>query len=154
MAATLWHLPISHYSEKARWALDYKSVEHERRAPMAGAHMAVSLWLTRGRSYTFPVLELDGERFGDSSAIIAVLEERFPEPPLYPADPAERRRALELEDFFDEELGPSIRRFVFHAFRDDRPAFDELAARSAPPQLPRIPRLSGAYGRAFTTLRF
>ena len=26
----LWHIGISHYSEKARWALDYKRVEHER----------------------------------------------------------------------------------------------------------------------------
>ena len=30
-------------------------------------------------------------------------------PPL-PADPAERRRALELEEFFDEELGPPCER--------------------------------------------
>src|SRR5260370_26326770 len=37
-----------------------------------------------------------------------------PNPPLYPADPVERRRALELEDYFDEELGPYIRRWIFH----------------------------------------
>ena len=32
----LWHIEISHYNEKARWALDHKGVEHERRAPHAG----------------------------------------------------------------------------------------------------------------------
>ena len=32
----LWHIEISHYNEKARWALDYKGVEHERRAPTPG----------------------------------------------------------------------------------------------------------------------
>ena len=56
----LWHIEISHFNEKARWALDYKGVEHERRAPTPGAHMAVALWLTRGRHKTFPVLQLDG----------------------------------------------------------------------------------------------
>src|SRR5438094_4691592 len=95
--AILWHLPISHYSEKARWALDYKAIGHERKTAQAGVHMAVALRLTRGRRYTFPVLELEGARIGDSTAIIARLEERFPEPPLYPADPDDRRRALELE---------------------------------------------------------
>ena len=28
----LWHLEVSHYNEKARWALDYKRVRHVRRA--------------------------------------------------------------------------------------------------------------------------
>ncbi len=29
---TLWHISVSHYSEKARWALDHKQVPHKRRA--------------------------------------------------------------------------------------------------------------------------
>jgi glutathione S-transferase len=115
----LWHIAISHYNEKVRWALDYKSVEHERRAPPPGAHMAVALWLTRGRRATFPILQLDGDAIGDSTAIIAELERRFPDPPLYPADPGERARALDLEKFFDEELGPHARLLAFHeAIRD------------------------------------
>ena len=90
----LWHIPVSHYNEKARWALDYKGVEHERKAPPPPSHMAVSMWLTRGSSTTFPVLQLDGEAYRDSTQIIAALERRNPDPPLYPEDPAERRRAL------------------------------------------------------------
>jgi glutathione S-transferase len=54
---------------------------------------------------TFPVLVLGGEAIGDSTRIIETLERRRPEPPLYPADLTQRQRALELEDFFDEELG-------------------------------------------------
>jgi glutathione S-transferase len=150
----LWHIPISHYSEKARWALDYKGVEHERRAPMPGYHIAVALRLTRGRSYTFPVLQLDGRGIGDSTAIIAALEERHLDPPLYPADPGERRRALELEEFFDEQLGPHIRRFAFHEMRQDRDGFAELAAEAAPAPLARFPRASGVYARAYTAVRF
>jgi glutathione S-transferase len=151
---TLWHIPISHYSEKVRWALDFKGVEHDRRAPMVGYHIAVALALTRGRHYTFPILKLDGPPVGDSTAIIAALEARHPEPPLYPADPDERRRALELEDFFDERLGPAIRRFAFHELRGDRRRFDHVAAEEAPAPLARFGPLAGGYARAYTSLRF
>jgi glutathione S-transferase len=54
----------------------------------------------------------------DSTAIIAALEERQPEPALYPSDPDERRRALELEDFFDENAGHDMRRVGFCELRD------------------------------------
>ena len=57
---------------------------------------------------TTPLIFIDGERIGDSTAIIAALERRFPSPPLYPSDPVERQRALELEDFFDEEFAPRL----------------------------------------------
>jgi glutathione S-transferase len=108
----LYHIEISHYNEKARWALDYKQVPHERRAPPPMLHTFWALALTR--KPTFPVLKLNGKAIGDSTRIIEELERQYPEPPLYPEDPAERRRALELEDFFDEELGPYIRRWIFH----------------------------------------
>ena len=154
MNARLWHISISHYNEKVRWALAFKDVEHERKAPMPGVHIAIALWLTRGRSYTFPVLQLDGRAIGDSTAIIAALEERYPEPPLYPSDPEERRRALELEDWFDEELGPYMRRFAFHELRGDREQFAAVSAEAAPPWAARFRRLGVAYGRAFTGTRF
>ena len=82
----LWHIGVSHYSEKVRWALDWKGVEHERREPPPGLHMVLALWWSRGETKTFPVLELDGERILDSTAIIGALEARWPEPPLYPED--------------------------------------------------------------------
>lgn len=116
----LWHIPISHFNEKARWALAWKGIDHERRAPVPGAHMLVALWHTRGAEKTLPMLRLDGETIADSSEIIAALERRHPEPPLYPADPAERARALELEQFFDDELGPPIRLVAWHEITRDR----------------------------------
>jgi glutathione S-transferase len=150
----LWHLPVSHYNEKARWALDYKGVEHERRMPLAGIYMAVAMWLTRGKSKTFPVLEIDGETYGDSTEIIAALERRYPEPPLYPADSQERARALELEDFFDEEVAPHVRLLAWHEVTKDRPRFAEFAASmdDGPFRIPK--RVAGAYGRVFLNLRY
>jgi glutathione S-transferase len=106
---TLWQIKVSHYNEKARWALDYKRIPHRRIAPMPLFGTLPAAWLMTRRP-TFPVLRLDGRAIGDSTAIVAALEERFPDPPLYPADPARRARALELEDFFDEQLAPYLRR--------------------------------------------
>jgi glutathione S-transferase len=153
---TLWHLPLSHYSEKVRWALDHKQVPHGRRAAIVpGAHMVAAMWLTRDPSnFTFPVLELEGEAVADSSAIVAVLEERFPERPLYPADPEQRRRALELEDFFDEELGPYIRQLAFYELGNDRERFQAVVERTVPGPLGRNSAGAAAYARAFTGMRF
>ena len=113
----LWHLKVSHYNEKARWALDYKRVPHVRRAATPGRHAKVARRL--GTGTTLPVLELDGEVLGDSTLIIGELERRFPEPPLYPGDPADRDRALGIEDFFDEELGPYLRMLVIQHMLPD-----------------------------------
>jgi glutathione S-transferase len=151
---TLWQIDVSHFSEKARWALAWKGVEHRRRSPVPGAHMAVALWLTRGAHYTFPVLSIDGRRIGDSTAIVAALEERYPEPPLYPADVSQRRRALELEEFFDEELGPQIRQLAWYEFGNDPESFAALMEQTAPRPLARFGRPTAAYARAYTALRF
>jgi glutathione S-transferase len=109
----LWQVQVSHYVEKVRWALDYKRVPHVRRSLLPGLHAVKAKRLT-GDTSTAPVLTLDSRSIGDSTRIIAAIEERWPRPPLYPQDPAQRRRALELEEFFDEELGPHIRRAFYH----------------------------------------
>ena len=118
----LWHLKVSHYNEKARWALDYKGLPHTRRAMDPGFHQKTAKKLSGGT--TFPVLELNGRAVGDSTEIIAELERIRPQPALYPADRAERQRALELEEHFDEELGPYSRRLaIHHALQDKRLLF-------------------------------
>jgi len=153
----LWHIEISHFSEKARWALDYKGIEHERRAPTPGAHMAVALWLTRGRHKTFPVLQLDGTAIGDSTDIVAGLERRFSDTPLYPEDPDERRRALELEEFFDEELGPHARLLAFHEATKDPAVVERFTVDLLPGRLAdNGPVRAGAtrFFSTFTALRY
>jgi glutathione S-transferase len=113
----LWHITFSNYNEKARWALDYKRVRHARREAPPGLH---PLWARRlGGGRTFPLLAIDGETIGDSTLIVEALERRHPDPPLYPADPAQRARALALEDDFDEVLGQDVRRVAMDAVRRD-----------------------------------
>src|SRR3712207_4945933 len=108
----LWHLEISHYNEKARWALDYKGVAHVRRAVTPGLQEVTARRLRAGR--TVPILAMNGRAIGDSTKIIEEIELRWPEPPLYPADAEQRSRALELEDYFDEQCGPDARRVLFN----------------------------------------
>lgn len=151
---TLWQIDISHYSEKVRWALDYKQVPHARRSPLPGTHIPIALALTGGAQPTVPVLTVDGRAIGDSTAILAALEELHPEPALYPADPAERARALELEDFFDEQLGPHTRLLPFYEMIQEPDLFAEVAAASVPGPLGRAKPVVGAYARAYTSLRW
>jgi glutathione S-transferase len=114
----LWQLELSQYNEKVRWALDLKRIPHLRRSLLPGAHVAVTGRLTGGEVNTTPVLTLDGSAIGDSTRIIEVLERRWPEPALYPAGAEQCARALALEEFFDEQLGPHIRRAVYFVLLD------------------------------------
>jgi glutathione S-transferase len=114
----LLHIPLSHYNEKARWALDYKGIAHRRRP--VGPDFYWRAWRATGQGKT-PILFLpDGHAVHDSTRIIETLERTHPEPALYPADPAQRQRAIDLEEHFDEMLGPSLRAsLVTPLFRHD-----------------------------------
>ena len=98
------------------------------------------------------MLSIDGRRIGDSTAIVAALEERQPEPPLYPADIAERHRASNW-GCFDEEPAPSTR-LAWHEFGNDPERFAELMRQTAPAPLARFSAPTAAYARAYTALRF
>lgn len=153
-APTLWHIPDSPYSEKVRWALAHKGVEPRRRAPSPPLHIPLAFVLTSGRETTFPVLELDGRRIGDSTEIIGALERRFPEPALYPAAEDACRRALDLEDWFDEEVGPPVRLLVWHEVTRDRPVLEKRTAEQLPASLARFRAPAAAGVAVFLDLRF
>ena len=52
-----------------------------------------------------PVFIDDRVTLADSSVIAQYLEERYPQPPLYPADIGERARARWLEEYADTRMG-------------------------------------------------
>jgi glutathione S-transferase len=108
----LWQFAFSHFNEKVRWALDYKGIPHIRRSLPIGLHLPIMRRLT-GQTGT-PVLMLGGRVLVDSSRIIEALERWQPDPPLYPSSPAERARALDIEEYFDEEIGHPLRKAVLH----------------------------------------
>ncbi len=132
----LWQYNFSNFNEKARWALDYKGVAHVRHSLLPNMPRALMFSL-RG---TLPVLDLDGDRLVDSTRIIDALERRHPQPSLYPADPAERTRALALEEFFDEHAGHELRRAVFYEQRDNPDYVSALLTTGRGPTTRRIYR--------------
>ncbi len=103
--------PSSHYNEKARWALDWKGLAHVRIPYLPGPH-APQMQRLSGQPQT-PVLVLNGAPVAGSANIVDALERAFPQRPLYPADPALRERALEVQRRFDDEVGPAVRTVVF-----------------------------------------
>jgi glutathione S-transferase len=135
----LWQFKYSHFNEKVRWALDFKRMAHERRSVLPGFHIPRILWMTGQKSV--PVLVLDGKPITDSTRIIAALEQRQPAPPLYPRDATERQRALALEEFFDEELGPHLRRTWFYELLPDADYTSAQLTIGWPPRTQRLYRL-------------
>lgn len=128
----LWHIPLSHFSEKVRWTLDYKGIPHRRQ--VLGVDYLIRAWRATGHG-TLPILFLHGRAIGDSTHIIAALERLQPEPPLYPHDEAARQRALALEDYFDEHLGPALRAAtVTPLFRRDPDVALRLLTTGMPPK--------------------
>ena len=144
----LWHIPLSHFNEKVRWALDFKNIPHRRQR--VGADYLFR-GVARDGHGTLPILFLDGKPIGDSTAIIAALEQRS-EPALYPKDAAQLRRALELEDYLDEVLGPSLRAAIVTPAVPRRPGprlarADDGHAGAGLPQLAALGRIFPAYYR-------
>lgn len=111
-AVELFQFRFSHYNEKARWALDWKRVPHVRHSYLPGLHIVPIRRLT-GQN-TMPVLRDDTVVISGSAAIVDHLERRHPTRPLYPADSAARSRALEIQRWFDEEVGALMRAAFFY----------------------------------------
>jgi len=113
-------IPISHFCEKARWALDRAGVEYTEKRHVQILHMFAAKRVAGG--ITAPALRAPEGRFAESAAIMAYADEHLPEPRrLYPADPAARAEVDALEQRFDTVLGPEGRRWLYHeVFKDAR----------------------------------
>jgi glutathione S-transferase len=115
----LYVFTISHYCEKARWALEYKGIDYELVTLMPGPHALTVRKFSR--SSVVPLL-VDGEHVVQGSTqIIDYVEQRYSDRALTPSQPEARAEAAYWEEHLTQELGDPLRRFVYsHAFRDDR----------------------------------
>ena len=107
----LYIFNISHYCEKARWALDYFGIEHETRHVMVGAHRRIAKKMGAKRG-SVPFLQTDDGVIAGSSAIIdwCELHNAGKRPSLSGADP-EAVRAIEKR--LDDVVGVHVRRFYY-----------------------------------------
>jgi glutathione S-transferase len=103
----LYRTPFSTNVERVSLALAHKGLEVESVWIDVGDRSAVER--VSGQPLV-PVLEFDdGAVVHDSMQIVRVLEERVPDPPLYPADAAGRARLIHFIQWFDEvwKLAPN-----------------------------------------------
>ncbi len=104
-------IPISHYCEKARWALDRARIEYDEERHLQVIH---AFYARRaGGGFTVPVLVLPGGQvLRDSSEILRWADGRLTDAQkLYPAELASRARAV--EGWLDRTLGPDGRAWMY-----------------------------------------
>lgn len=116
MAPTLVTIPISHYCEKARWALDRAGVEYVEKRHLPGLHRAAVRHA--GGGLTAPVMVLDdGSVIPESSEIVAWAAARG-------ADVRFCEESCALAADYDARLGPATRLWVYYMMFD-HPALTE-----------------------------
>jgi glutathione S-transferase len=108
-------IPISHYCEKARWALQYAGLEYREEPHVQGVHRVYAR--RAGGALTVPVLVTPDGAIGESEQILEFCDRSLPgERSLFGAGP-ERDEVLALSRRFDAELGPCSRRLMYvHMF--------------------------------------
>jgi len=108
MAARLVTLALSHYAEKARWALDRAGVRYveERHVPLFHR-----VYTRRAGGTTVPLLVADGRVYRESTDIVAYADAQSRT--LLPVDAAGRSEAIETMRWLDRELGPHARRWAY-----------------------------------------
>ncbi len=94
---------------RLRIALNLKGVDFET----VGVNLAPKVAEQRSQAYRqvnvegrVPALEIDGEVLTQSLAILDYLDERFPQPPLLPADPLEKARVRALAQLIACDVHP------------------------------------------------
>jgi glutathione S-transferase len=114
MGVRLLAAPGSHACASAEAMLVAKGVSYER-VDLIPALSRLWLRATGFAGVTVPALRLDGVRVHGSRAIARALEARWPDPPLFPADPSRRPRVEEIERWGDGPLQEVARRIILWA---------------------------------------
>jgi glutathione S-transferase len=106
---------VSHFSEKARWALDYEGVAYEERPLLPGPHLLVTRGLAKRTCV--PILEHAGRVIQGSSPILDYLASELGKDGLEP-DSASAARAREFEALADRAFGLGVQRISYSYLLD------------------------------------
>lgn len=103
----LYTFNLSHFSEKARWALDYEGIAYEEKVLLPGPHQLTTRRIAKKTEV--PVLEHDGTFVQGSSAILDYIADRLGGKRLAPSS----SEARELEARADQAFGRGVQRVVY-----------------------------------------
>ena len=110
-------IPVSHYCEKVRWALDYLKLPYVEEAHMPPFYKFAT---TKAGGGTVPVLITEDGNFTDSTDILKYLDSIVSDDEkLYLTDSQQRQQVEELEALFDEKLGPAVRSWAYFYIIDN-----------------------------------
>ena len=108
-APVLLTIPISHYGERARWALDRSSVEYDERHHIQGFSWVAAL--RAGRHKMLPVLVTESEVVTDSERIVRWADQRGAA--LFPRSATEADEVVTLSKRFADVFGVATRRVAY-----------------------------------------
>lgn len=128
--AILITIPLSHYCEKARWALDRVGLPY-REAPHAPPFHRLAT--RRNDGGTVPVLVHGRHRYIDSTDILKHADSVRGGHLLYPRDAALCAEVEAWEERFDTELGPHARRWAYAQLLPDTALVRSLWSQGVPP---------------------
>jgi len=126
----LYQFALSHYCEKARWALDYKGIPYRIKNLVPGPHLFQTKRIAPKTS--LPILMEEGKAIQDSTEIITYLDQKYPQKPLVPPSENLKKEAMELEEYFDEEVGVHLRRLFYFYLLEDRKLSTSLLLQGGP----------------------
>jgi glutathione S-transferase len=132
MPLRLVTISVSHYCEKARWALERAGIGYEEDGHAPLFHRAFTM--PHGATST-PLLVTPHGVLKDSTDILRFADRRMDEPRrLYPEGPLGEEAAL-LEDRFDQKLGPATRALAYSILMPEKQAFlDAVSAGVSRPE--------------------
>ena len=118
MNARLYVIPASHPSIAIELMLKHKGIDYKRTDLLP----VISKGVLRAVGFagvTVPALKIDGDKVQGSRPIARELDRLRPEPPLFPADSAQRAAVEEAERFGDEELQHPVRQILWWGMKKD-----------------------------------
>jgi glutathione S-transferase len=127
--AVLITIPLSHYCEKARWALDLVALPYREEPHVPLLHRLAT---RRNGGTGVPLLVQGDRRWTDSTDILVHADTFRGGGVLYPQDAALRREVESLEELFDTQLGPNARRWAYEHLLQDAKLLRSLWSRDVP----------------------
>lgn len=128
-------IPISHYCEKARWALERAGLGYAEERHVQGVHRIYAR--RAGGGVTVPVLVAPEGVFAESEQILVYADEHADDrladrSRLFPRDPELRRDVESLSRWLDGGLGPDGRRLMYAHMLEQRRLMLSFNCRGVP----------------------